>query len=201
MENKKELRKRILNIRSSMSLEDAEKNSNIILDKIINMNIYKQSKLVFVYMDFNKEVMTSKLMEHMLCDKKRLVIPYTNTKNIALIPSEITKQTDLKLNSFGYYEPVTIRPIDPKEIDLVIVPGLVFDKQLNRIGFGKGYYDRILVKLKPSAFKMALAHEFQVLESIPAEEHDIKMDMIVTEKSEWKGDTPLIYGDSLRDRY
>lgn len=185
METKKELRKRILNIRNSMSLEDVEKNSTIIMDKIINTEIYKQSKVVFTYMDFNKEVMTSKLIEHMLCDKKRVVIPFTDTINTELIPSEITKQADLKLNSFGYYEPVSIVPVNPEEIDLVIVPGVVFDKNLNRIGFGKGYYDRILVKLKSNAKKVAVAHEFQVLESIPAEEHDIKMDMIISEKGQW----------------
>ncbi len=185
METKKELRKRILNIRNSMSIENVEKNSSIIIDKIINTDIYKQSKVVFIYMDFNKEVMTSQLIKRMLSEKKRVVIPYTDTINTELIPSEITKQADLKLNSFGYYEPVSIMPVDPEEIDLVIVPGVVFDKQLNRIGFGKGYYDKILIKLKPSAVKIAVAHEFQVFELIPTEEHDIKMDMIITEKSIW----------------
>ncbi len=185
METKKELRKRILNIRNSMSIENVEKNSSIIIDKIINTDIYKQSKVVFIYMDFNKEVMTSQLIKRMLSEKKRVVIPYTDKINTELIPSEITKQADLKLNSFGYYEPVSIMPVDPEEIDLVIVPGVVFDKQLNRIGFGKGYYDKILIKLKPSAVKIAVAHEFQVFELIPTEEHDIKMDMIITEKSIW----------------
>ena len=185
METKKELRKRILNIRNSMSIENVEKNSSIIIDKIVNTDIYKQSKVVFIYMDFNKEVMTSQLIKRMLSEKKRVVIPYTDTINTELIPSEITKQADLKLNSFGYYEPVSIMPVDPEEIDLVIVPGVVFDKQLNRIGFGKGYYDKILIKLKPSAVKIAVAHEFQVFELIPTEEHDIKMDMIITEKSIW----------------
>lgn len=185
METKSELRKRILNIRNSMSLEDVEKNSIIIMDKIIKTDAYKQSKVVFIYMDFNKEVMTSQLIKHMLSDRKRVVIPYTDTINTELIPSEITKQADLKLNSFGYYEPVSIMPVDPEEIDLVIVPGVVFDKCLNRIGFGKGYYDKILIKLKHSAVKMAVAHEFQILESIPTEQHDIKMDMIITEVRQW----------------
>ena len=114
-----------------------------------------------------------------------LVIPYTDTVNIVLIPSEITKESDLMLNSFGYYEPKNISPVDPEEIDLVIVPGVVFDKSFNRIGFGKGYYDRILSKLKPSAKKVAIAHDFQVLQSIPTEDHDIKMDMIITEETIW----------------
>lgn len=185
MEAKKELRKRILNIRNNMTIEDVQKNSRAIMDKIINLDIYKQSKVVFIYMDFKNEVTTSRLLKHMLSEKKRAVIPYTDTVNIVLIPSEITKESDLMLNSFGYYEPKNISPVDPEEIDLVIVPGVVFDKSFNRIGFGKGYYDRILSKLKPSAKKVAIAHDFQVLQSIPTEDHDIKMDMIITEETIW----------------
>ena len=189
MEDKKELRKRILNIRNNMDIEDVRKNSSAITEKIVNSDIYRQSNVVFIYMDFKNEVMTSQLIKHMLSAKKRVAIPYTDTVNTVLIPSEITGEADLVLSSLGYYEPKNVLPVYPEEIDLVIVPGVVFDKSLNRIGFGKGYYDRILNKLKPSSKKVAVAHEFQVLESIPNEEHDIKMDMLITEKGIWKGDT------------
>lgn len=183
MESKSQLRKRVLNVRNNMSKEDVKKNSNAIMDKITSLDIYKQSKVVFIYMDFKNEVITSNLIKHMLSEKKRVVIPYTDSINTVLIPSEITKESDLKQNSFGYFEPKSILPVNIEEIDLVIVPGVVFDKNLNRIGFGKGYYDKILNRLKPSAKKIALAHDFQVLEDIPAEEHDVKMDMIITEKN------------------
>lgn len=183
MESKSKIRKRILNVRNNMSKEDVKKNSNAIMDKITSLDIYKHSKVVFIYMDFKNEVITSNLIKHMLSEKKRVVIPYTDSINTVLIPSEITKESDLKQNSFGYYEPKSILPVNIEEIDLVIVPGVVFDKNLNRIGFGKGYYDKILNRLKPSAKKVALAHDFQVLEDIPAEEHDVKMDMIITEKN------------------
>ena len=189
MESKKELRKRILSIRNNMPGEDVVNNSRIIRDKIIGLDVFKQSKVIFIYMDFKNEVMTSDLIKHMLFEKKRVVVPYTDTVSTVLIPSEITGESDLKLNSFGYSEPKKVSPVNIEEIDLVIVPGLVFDKNLNRIGFGKGYYDRILNKLKASARKVAVAHDFQVLEEIPAEEHDVKMDMIITEKSIMKRDT------------
>ena len=183
MESKSKIRKRVLNVRNNMSKEDVKKNSNAIMDKITGLDIYKQSKVVFIYMDFKNEVMTSNLIKRMLSEKKRVAIPYTDSINTVLIPSEITKESDLKQNSFGYFEPKSILPVNIEEIDLVIVPGVVFDKNLNRIGFGKGYYDKILNRLKPSAKKIALAHDFQVLEDIPAEEHDVKMDMIITEKN------------------
>ncbi|HPW99729.1 MAG TPA: 5-formyltetrahydrofolate cyclo-ligase [Sedimentibacter sp.] len=189
MESKKDLRKRILSIRNNMPGEDVVNNSRIIRDKIIGLDVFKQSKVIFIYMDFKNEVMTSDLIKHMLSEKKRVVVPYTDTVSTVLIPSEITGESDLKLNSFGYSEPKKVSPVNIEEIDLVIIPGLVFDKNLNRIGFGKGYYDRILNKLKASARKVAVAHDFQVLEEIPAEEHDVKMDMIITEKSIMKRDT------------
>lgn len=194
VENKKDLRKRILNIRNSLLAEEVKNNSKAIMDKIINLDVYKWSKVVFIYMDFKNEVITSDLIKYMLAEKKRVLVPYTDMETTLLIPSEITKEADLKLNPFGYYEPVKISPVNIEEIDLVIVPGVVFDKNLNRIGFGKGYYDRILCKLKPSVKKVAVAHEFQVLESIPTEDHDVKMDMIITEKNIYNryGDTPLL---------
>lgn len=188
MKSKKELRKKILGIRNKMLKEDLENNSRIIMNKIIGLRTYKQSKVVFVYMDFNNEVMTSDLIKHMMAEKKRVVIPYTDVINTLVIPSEITEEADLKLSPFGYYEPKKIMPVDVEEIDLVLVPGVVFDKNLNRIGFGKGYYDRILKNLKPGAKKIGLAHDFQVLDEIPAEDHDIKMDMIITESSSYGDD-------------
>lgn len=188
MKSKKELRKKILGIRNKMPKEDVENNSRIIMNKIIGLKTYKQSKVIFVYMDFKNEVMTSDLIKHMLAEKKRVVIPYTDIVNTLVIPSEITEEADLKLSPFGYYEPKKIMPVDVEEIDLVLVPGVVFDKNLNRIGFGKGYYDRILKNLKPGAKKIGLAHDFQVLDEIPAEDHDIKMDMIITESSSYGDD-------------
>lgn len=185
METKKNLRKMILDIRNNMLKEGVRKNSKIITDKIVNMEVYKKSKVIFIYMDFKNEVMTIELIKKMLSENKRVAIPYTDTKNTVLIPSEIISVDDLILNPFGYFEPKNIEVVNIEDIDLVIVPGVVFDKNLNRIGFGKGYYDRVLNNMRSDAVKLAVAHEFQVLESIPSEEHDVKMDMVITEKNEW----------------
>ena len=165
-----------------MSEEDIKNNSQEIMNKIINLSIYKQSKAIFIYMSFKNEVITSELIKKMFNDKKKVVIPYTDMVNTLLIPSEIKDEDDLVLNPFGYYEPRKIINFPVEKIDLVIVPGVVFDNNLNRIGYGKGYYDRILNALRPDVKKVAIAHDFQVLDSIPAEEHDIKMDMVITEK-------------------
>ncbi len=185
METKNELRKKILNIRNNMSREDVINKSSSIMNKLTDMDEYKNSNTVFIYMSFRNEVATVELIERMLSENKHVVIPYTDTKNTVLIPSELkSMEEDLALSPFGYYEPVyeKLRTVEPERFDLIIVPGVVFDRQLNRIGFGKGYYDRILCRKRKGVKAIAVAYDFQVLEKIPAEAHDIKMDMIITEK-------------------
>ncbi|MDW5299480.1 MAG: 5-formyltetrahydrofolate cyclo-ligase [Sedimentibacter sp.] len=186
METKKELRNKILNIRNNMEKEDVLKKSNVILNKIVSSEIYKNSRTVFIYMDFKNEVITSQLINQMLKEKKRVVIPYTDIINTVIIPSEIKSMENyLTLSKFGYYEPIfeKIVPVNPQEFDLVVVPGVAFDKNLNRVGFGKGYYDKILKNIRTDAQIVAIAYEFQVLDEIPCEEHDIKMDKIITEET------------------
>lgn len=185
METKSELRKKVLNIRNSMSREDVIYKSSLITNKLTSMDEYKESNTVFVYMSFGNEVVTSGLIKEMLSEGKRVVIPYTDVKNTVLIPSELkSPDDDLVLSPFGYYEPAyeKIRPVEPEEFDLIVVPGVVFDRNMNRIGFGKGYYDRILCRKRKNAKAVAFAYGFQVFEKIPAESHDIKMDKIITEQ-------------------
>ncbi|WMJ77927.1 MULTISPECIES: 5-formyltetrahydrofolate cyclo-ligase [unclassified Sedimentibacter] len=188
MENKNEFRKRILKIRNNMDHEDASVKSTVIMNKLMATDEYKNSKVVFVYMSFKNEVMTYDLINKMLAENKRVIIPYTDVKNTVIIPSEIKSMDDLVLSPFGYYEPVyeKIRLVEPEEFDLIVVPGVVFDKQHNRIGFGKGYYDRILCRKKRGSAAVAVAYEFQVLDKVPSEPHDVKMDMIITEENIYK---------------
>ncbi len=189
MENKSDLRKKILNIRNNMEKKDSSEKSAVIMEKLTDMDIYKKAQSVFVYMNFNNEVETMLLIIKMLLERKKVVIPYTDTVNTVIIPSELKSiEQDLVKSKFGYYEPAPDRivPVKADEFDLVVVPGVVFDKNLNRIGFGKGYYDRILGSLKDGAKAVAVAYDFQVLEEVPSEEHDVKMDMIITEKNIYK---------------
>jgi 5-formyltetrahydrofolate cyclo-ligase len=91
---------------------------------------------------------------------------------------------DLEVGAFGILEPKKkyAEEINPKNIDLAIVPGVVFDKRMNRIGYGAGFYDEYLKLLRPECVKIGLAYDFQVKEKIPFDDHDIRMDIIVTER-------------------
>lgn len=186
MNSKSDLRKIILNKRNNMSIDLVREKSKIITEKLFLTEEYKKSKTVFIYMDFKNEVITTGLINQMLNENKHVVIPYTDTVNTVIIPVEIKDiKNDLKDSSFGYREPIAekVKEVEIGKIDLIIVPGVVFDKRLNRIGFGKGYYDRILIRKREDTRAVAIAYEYQVFDEIPSEAHDIKMDMIITEEN------------------
>jgi 5-formyltetrahydrofolate cyclo-ligase len=136
-------------------------------------------------MDFKNEVKTIPLIKKMLYEGKNVIISYTDAKNVKLIPVELHDiENDLEKSPYGYLQPKEnlIVPVEVDKFDLIIVPGVVFDRHLNRIGFGKGYYDRILEFKRKDARAIAVAYEFQLQDEIPSQEHDIKMDMIITEE-------------------
>lgn len=189
MKTKSEIRKEILNIRNNLDVNEATNRSSIIINKLKSSNEYKNSTNIMVYMDFKNEVNTKGFIEEALREGKRIIIPYTSIEKVEIIPVEIKDFDDLVMCRFGYLEPKREKienPFDVKQLDLVVVPGVVFDKKKNRIGFGKGYYDRLLINRKPSAKAIAIAYEFQVLDEVPAEEHDIKMDKIITEENTYE---------------
>lgn len=183
---KSKIRKMILKIRKSMTENEVLEKSNIIINKLILRDEYKLSKTVFIYMDFKNEVTTLELIKKMLNEGKHVVIPYTDIVNTLIIPVELHDiDKDLQVSPYGYLEPKKekIVPVEPAQFDLIIVPGVAFDRKFNRIGFGKGYYDKILTNIRNDAKTVAISYEFQVLDEIPYEEHDVKMDMIITEEN------------------
>ncbi len=93
-------------------------------------------------------------------------------------------ENDLQVARFGLLEPKpeTLRPVDPQELDLVIVPGVAFDREGFRIGFGAGYYDRFLPKLRKDSVLISLVYDFQLMPKVPREPHDIAVHWIITEK-------------------
>ena len=123
-----------------------------------------------------------KVIEERLRNKKI----YKNSKNIFIylgFGSEINTLDGLKKNKFGILEPADTSKIFNKEdIDLVIMPGVAFDRSGNRVGYGGGYYDKFLCEMSSDIPTIALAYNIQILKELPSEKHDIKVDMVITEK-------------------
>lgn len=185
-QEKSQLRNEILRKRSRLNQEDLTQGAKELLNQVVSLPEYQQAQRIMIYADFRKEVPTGLLMDQILEDGKKLVLPLTD-KFFQIIPYELPPgQTEwreqLIPSSFGVPEPdpESWLSVDPMTIDLVLVPGSVFDEKGGRIGYGKGCYDRFLPTLRPQVSKIALAYDFQVVPEVPTDEKDVPMDKILT---------------------
>ncbi|MDK2877872.1 MAG: 5-formyltetrahydrofolate cyclo-ligase [Thermoanaerobacteraceae bacterium] len=179
---KKELRRIFLKTRSELAAEDIIEKSAKIMSRLFSLSEFRGAKTIMFYVDAGNEVKTRDGITKALSEWKRVVVPKVK-KGYGLLAIEIKSLDELSPGTFGILEPAGEKGISPEEIDLVVVPGVAFDKKGNRMGYGAGYYDSFLPKLRPEVKKVAIAFEMQVTDSLPAEEHDVKMDLIITENT------------------
>lgn len=179
---KKELRRIFLKTRSELAAEDIIEKSAKIMSRLFSLSEFRGAKTIMFYVDAGNEVKTRDGITKALSEGKRVVVPKVK-KGYGLLAIEIKSLDELSPGTFGILEPAGEKGISPEEIDLVVVPGVAFDKKGNRMGYGAGYYDSFLPKLRPEVKKVAIAFEMQVTDSLPAEEHDVKMDLIITENT------------------
>ena len=185
MSDKITIRKQLLEKRAALTLEILDKAEKTAAGKLLSMEEYIIANTVMVYMDFRNEVPTGEIIDQIRRTGKKLILPFTD-KDFNLIPYEIPEEGNLSdyliISDYGIAEPnpALCRKAARDSIDLVILPGSAFDQYENRMGYGKGCYDRFLPTLRPEAFKLALAYDFQVLPCIPANPADVKMDKILT---------------------
>src|SRR3989338_2155993 len=182
---KHSLKSGILEKRKSLSREEVEEKSSKIKESIYSLDEFKSSKNIMFYVSFNNEVDTINTVKELL-DKseKKVIVPFVEKGNPILQLSEIKDFNDLEPKTHGILEPKEdkIKKVDIGKLDLVIVPGIAFDKNGHRIGYGYGYYDKFLGKLNKNTTKIGLCYGFQLIEKIPEEKHDVPMDIIVTEE-------------------
>lgn len=180
--NKKELRKIMIEKRDNIHKEEKAVMDKNIIFSLKEKEFYKNSKNIFIYLGFGSEIDTMSYIQDFINDGKHIFIPRTDIKTKKMEAVEITSLDGLKENKYGILE-----PNDNKEefyknnLDLIILPGVAFDHSGRRIGYGGGYYDRYLEDIDKRIIKVALIYDFQLLENVPAEEHDIKADYIITE--------------------
>lgn len=178
---KKDLRNIILNKRNSIDNNTKEEMNREIFNRLINLDLYKEAKNIFIYLSFGSEIDTNPIIDRALEDGKEAYIPKIYKSNKEMKAIRLNSFKDLEKNSMGILEPKDDSNfIDKENIDLIIVPGAVFDLKGNRIGYGGGYYDRFLSNIKDKRNKVVLAYDLQIVENIEAEEHDIKVDYIIT---------------------
>lgn len=177
------IRKQVLKVRNAMPEDEVRRLSGLIFQNLRLNSFFEESKHVMIYLDFKHEVETGLVINYCLENGKKVYIPICIPETHEICVSRITSLDELQKGHFGIREPKAeyIRLSDSSLIDLVLVPGVAFDKAGNRIGFGAGYYDRFMKRLNPDAVKAALAYSFQVVDRIPSDEYDIPVDYIITE--------------------
>jgi len=176
--------------RKSLTKRIIKEKSREIKEKLYSLSEFKEAKNIMIYVSFNNEVDTIEIIKEILINKeKTIVVSYVVRNNPILQLSELKSFNELEPKKLGILEPKDnfIREFSLKKLDLVIVPGLVFDKNGHRIGYGYGYYDRFLKKIDGDK-KIGLAFDFQLVDKIPEEQHDVPMDIIVTEERVLKCD-------------
>lgn len=183
IKSKKEIRKEILQKRDLIGEEEKRLMDKEIFNKLISSDQYKNANTIFAFVSFKSEVDTYKFIEHAISEGKTVGVPKIIKKEKYMEVYKITSLSDLESGYFGVMEPIEgCEKISKDNIDFILMPGAVFDEKGGRIGYGGGFYDKFLSDIKESIPKIAIAYELQIVDSVPMEEYDIKIDGIITEK-------------------
>jgi len=174
--NKGTVRDKIRKEKEQYTKEQLDYFSIEVIDTLVQLDCFHKAQTILVYYSMDDEVNTHPLINSLVGDKN-IVLPVVNGKQLIL--REYRSSEQMKLSSYGILEPTGEDFTNLNEIDIVIVPGVAFDRKLNRLGHGMGYYDRLLPKLK--AVKVGVCFDFQLLDQIPVDKFDIPMDMIVAQ--------------------
>ena len=174
---KAELRKSVKTRIKNMTEEEKKKESEDVMMKLENTQQFKSAKTILLFHSLPDEVCTHELIEK-YASKKKILLPVIDGEKWHIREYK----GDLKTGEYNIQEPTGGNYYDYGSIDLVVVPGVCFDKDKGRVGRGKGYYDRILKEIK--AFKIGICFDCQLLSKVPAEEWDVKMDQVMTAKQE-----------------
>ena len=184
---KNEIRKNLILQRNKLSKKTVQENSNSIMEKL--HSYIQKAENIMIFMNMKNEVEITKLIE--LYPDKKFYIPKTFPERNMKI--NLYNKNELVLHKFGYYESSSDIFYDEKILDLIIVPAVAFDYSKNRIGFGGGYYDTFLSRIllndqnngknRNKPLVIGVFYDFQLIDYIPSEVHDIKMDCIITEKN------------------
>ncbi|MBR1647834.1 MAG: 5-formyltetrahydrofolate cyclo-ligase [Selenomonadaceae bacterium] len=182
---KKILRREFLTRRANVSRNERDRVSRELVRKFLATELYRESKILMAYASRPDELQLTELFNACFVDGKILAIPLIVSKG-EMSAVEVPNFDALELGAFNIF---TVKPelrkfVDAEKIDCVIVPGAAFDIHGGRLGLGGGYYDRFLLHAV-KAHKIAFAYDFQLVDNLPKEFHDVKIDSVMTPKIFW----------------
>ena len=182
--DKKTLRNEVVAKRDLLTEKDYLEYSQIITDTLYEMDAYKDAKRIMIFISLGSEINTHPLIKQAIKDGKSVVVPITIPNPKHLKASELWDFSELEVGFHNILSPKEefIRVVEPGTIDLILVPGAIFAKDGYRIGYGGGYYDRFLGSLEKPVPKIGIGFDLQIMDKVPTADHDIPVDLIITEK-------------------
>jgi 5-formyltetrahydrofolate cyclo-ligase len=176
---KKLLRKQAVEARDSLSQEERQTKSREIGTRLFRLPEYHAASCILFFASFRSEVDTLPMIQQALAEGKRVILPKVKGKDLELFKIK-DFEDDTVPGTWGISEPHKKNPVMLDAVDLIIVPGLAFDEQCNRLGYGAGFYDRLLANYTGAA--IAIAFEKQIVLQVPVTAGDLPVSKIVTEK-------------------
>ena len=184
-DRKRYIRRSIHAVRQGLSEADRLARSHRVWERVAALSCYQHARVVLGYMAFDHEVLTDGLMQQAMASGKQLVLPMVlgDRQGLALYSIEDLER-DVAPGYRGILEPQPLRTraVAPETLDLALIPGVAFDLRGGRLGFGVGFYDRLLSRLPREVPTVGLAFDFQVIPRLPLQPHDMLLDAIATEK-------------------
>lgn len=191
IDRKKQARREIRSRVGSMSVDERARASREACDRIPTLHEYDSSNVLLLYMPMPTELDITSLIERTLADGKVVTVPRTVWDERRMEAVEIRAIEDgATMVTHGVREPRDGRVISPSELDLVVVPAMGYDESCNRLGRGGGFYDRFLPEPQLRAVTVGIAFEAQIIHAIPTRKHDVRVDMVVTERRVIGGGAP-----------
>lgn len=176
--DKKEIRKQIRDLKKQYTIEDKKLRSVSVWEQMENDSHFKEARTVLVYWSMDDEVFTHDFIQKW-ADNKTILLPCVKGDELEIRYFENIGRLNPG-ESFGILEPVGALWTELDKIDAVIVPGIAFDGENNRLGRGKGYYDKVLKRT--CACKIGVCFDFQFIECVPTDEYDVRMDKVIVSK-------------------
>lgn len=174
--DKTALRQLIREKKRAMTQQQILLRSERLAELFIATQAYQEARTIYGYLPYNQEVRTVPILERAIRDGKRVAVPKVYGDTMRFIYLEDFSKVEK--SSFGIPEPVADAPVAEDETALVLMPGIAFTQKGDRMGYGGGFYDRFLAE-EPNHPTVALCYDFQILDSLPTEEYDIPVDMVL----------------------
>lgn len=182
---KAEIRAQMRKLRAAVNADTRRAASQAITATLLARPEFALANEVACFLSLPQEIDTAALLAACHAQGKRVCVPAWDAANKAYVLVRLQPATPLVEGPHGVPEPAAPKAVDPLTVDLVIVPGMAFDHRGGRLGYGKGYYDRILATCRPTCCKIGVGYAWQVVEgALPLSGHDVCLDLVVTERAD-----------------